>query len=145
MILVEYGDYECPYCGMAHLIIKEVLQLLGDQLRFAFRHFPLIQIHPHAERAAEAAEAAGAQGKFWAMHDILFEHQRALDNTHLVFYATSLDLDKDRFVRELTEHKYADHVIKDLLSRAQSGVNGIHPPSSLMVYVTKVFMIFKLS
>lgn len=122
--LVEYGDYECPYCGMAHLTVKEVLQLLGDQLRFVFRHFPLIQIHPHAERAAEAAEAAGAQGKFWAMHDTLFEHQRALDDTHLVLYATALDLDKDRFVRELAEHKYADRVIKDLLSGARSGVNG---------------------
>lgn len=122
--LVEYGDYECPYCGMAHLTVKEVLQLLGDQLRFVFRHFPLIQIHPHAERAAEAAEAAGAQGKFWAMHDTLFEHQRALDDTHLVLYATALDLNKDRFVRELTEHKYADRVIKDLLSGARSGVNG---------------------
>ncbi|EFH79787.1 DsbA family protein [Ktedonobacter racemifer] len=122
--LVEYGDYECPYCGMAHLTVKEVLQLLGDQLRLVFRHFPLIQIHPHAERAAEAAEAAGAQGKFWAMHDTLFEHQRALDDTHLVLYATALDLDKDRFVRELAEHKYADRVIKDLLSGARSGVNG---------------------
>src|SRR6266566_10155949 len=78
--LVEYGDYECPYCGAAHPVVKEIQQRLGDQLCFVFRHFPLTQIHPHAEHAAEAAEAAGAQGKFWQMHDTLFEHQQALDD-----------------------------------------------------------------
>ena len=122
--LVEYGDYECPYCGQAHLIVKEIQQRLGDQLRFVFRHFPLIQIHPHAEHAAEAAEAAAAQGKFWEMHDTLFEHQQALDDTHLVLYAVALDLDEDRFVREMAEHVYADRVLEDLLSGARSGVNG---------------------
>src|SRR5712692_6783629 len=74
--LVEYGDYECPYTGRAYPIVKEVQRALGDQLRFVFRNFPLAEIHPHAEQAAEAAESAGAQGKFWEMHDLLFDHQR---------------------------------------------------------------------
>src|SRR5437588_11128683 len=76
--LVEYGDYECPYCGAAHPVVKEIYRQLGDELRFVFRHFPLARVHPHAERAAEAAEAAGAQGRFWQMHDLLFENQHAL-------------------------------------------------------------------
>src|SRR5919206_3595175 len=80
--LVEYGDYECPYCGAAYPIVKEIQQRLGDRLRFVFRHFPITTAHPHAELAAEAAEAAGAQGKFWEMHDSLFEHQRALGDRH---------------------------------------------------------------
>src|SRR5919199_5615233 len=91
--LVEYGDYECPYCGAAHPIVKEVQRRLGDRLRFVFRHFPLTNVHPHAQHAAEAAEAAGAQGKFWAMHDTLFEHQRALDDAHLEEHAAALGLD----------------------------------------------------
>src|SRR5882757_8585001 len=78
--LVEYGDYECPFCGQAYPIVKEIQRRLGDQLRFVFRNFPLTQSHPHAEHAAEAAEAAGAQDRFWEMHDYLFEHQRALDD-----------------------------------------------------------------
>src|SRR4051794_36994304 len=76
--LVEYGDYECPYCGQAYPIVKEAQRRLGERLRFVFRNFPLTQAHPHAEHAAEAAEAAAAQGTFWAMHDALFEHQREL-------------------------------------------------------------------
>ena len=102
--LVEYGDYECPYCGMAYPIVKEVQRRMRDQMRFVFRHFPLVQVHPHAESAAEAAEAAGAQGKFWEMHDTLYEHQRALEGSHLVLYAVSLGLDRERFIRELTSH-----------------------------------------
>src|SRR3982751_1274208 len=78
--LVEYGDYECPHCGRAYPIIKEVQRRLGSKLRFAFRNFPLGESHPHAEHAAEAAEAAGAQGRFWEMHDMLYEHQQALDD-----------------------------------------------------------------
>jgi protein-disulfide isomerase len=124
MTLVEFGDYECPYCGTAHLIVKEILRRLGDQLRFVYRHFPLIQIHPHAEHAAEAAEAAGARGEFWQMHDTLFEHQQELDDRHLVLYAVALGLDEDRFVREMAEHAYAQRVLEDLLSGARSGVSG---------------------
>src|SRR5579871_4401521 len=80
--LVEYGDYECPHCGRAYPIVKEVQRRLGAALRFVFRNFPLIQSHPHAEHAAEAAEGAAALGQFWPMHDTLFEHQRALDDRH---------------------------------------------------------------
>src|SRR5690242_7629732 len=85
--LAEYGDFECPYCGRAHFAIQEVLRRVGRDVRFVFRHFPLSAMHPHAVRAAEAAEAAGAQGKFWPMHDTLFENQGALDNQDLVAYA----------------------------------------------------------
>src|SRR5437016_12393269 len=108
--LVEYGDYECPFCGKAYPIVKEIQRRLGDQLRFVFRNFPLTQSHPHAEHAAEAAEAAAGQGKFWEMHDTLFEHQHALDDTHLVNYAVALHLDQEMFVREMTEHVHTNRV-----------------------------------
>jgi len=122
--LVEYGDYECPYCGEAYPIVKEIQRRLGDRLRFVFRNFPLTQAHPHAEHAAEAAEAAAGQGKFWEMHDSLFEHQRALDDAHLVHYAVALNLDKERFEREMTEHVHTNRVREDFLSGVRSGVNG---------------------
>ena len=122
--LVEYGDYECPYCGEAYPIVKEIQRRLGDRLRFVFRNFPLTQSHPHAEHAAEAAEAAAVQAKFWQMHDSLFEHQRALDDAHLVHYAVALNLDKERFVREMTEHVHTNRVREDFLSGVRSGVNG---------------------
>lgn len=122
--LLEYGDYECPYCGAAYRIVKMIQQQLGDQLRFVFRNFPLATIHPHAEQAAEAAEAAGAQGKFWEMHDTLYEHQQALDDAHLVQYARSLHLDQPRFERDLLTHAFAERVREDFLSGIRSGVNG---------------------
>ena len=122
--LVEYGDYECPYCGKAYPIVKEIQRRLGDRLRFVFRNFPLTQSHPHAEHAAEAAEAAAAQEKFWEMNDYLFEHQQALDDAHLVHYAVALHLDKEKFEREMTEHVYANRVREDFLSGVRSGVNG---------------------
>lgn len=122
--LVEFGDYECPYCGMAHPIVKEVQRRLGNDLRFVFRHFPLRQIHPHAERAAEAAEAAGAQGKFWQMHDMLYEHQNALGDAYLVAYAKALGLDAHRFATDLAEETYAGRVREDFRSGVWSGVNG---------------------
>src|SRR5438876_12169360 len=111
--LVEYGDYECPYTGQAFPIVKAIQKQLGDRLLFVFRNFPLTQIHPHAEHAAEAAEAAAAQGKFWDMHDYLFKHQRALDDTHLVQYADALNLDKETFIREMTEHVHTNRVRED--------------------------------
>ena len=86
--LVEYGDYECPYCGMAYPIVKAAQKRLGAELRFVFRNFPLKEIHPHAQHAAEAAESAAAQGKFWEMHDVIFEHQHALEDADLVAYAS---------------------------------------------------------
>ena len=122
--LVEYGDYECPHCGRAYPIVKEVQRRLGPQLRFVFRNFPLGEIHPHAQHAAEAAEAAAAQGRFWEMHDALFEHQGALDDRHLVQYATALALDDERLQRDLASHAYADRVREDFISGVRSGVNG---------------------
>jgi protein-disulfide isomerase len=122
--LVEYGDFECPYCGQAHPIVKQLQAQLGPQLRFVYRHFPLIQVHPHAELAAEASEAAGAQGKFWEMHDLLFENQEALDVDDLIGYAVELDLDLPRFHREFAGHVYAPRVLEDLIGGARSGVHG---------------------
>jgi protein-disulfide isomerase len=122
--LVEYGDYECPYCGMAYPIVKELQQQLGVRLRFVFRNFPLIAIHPHAEHAAEAAEAAGAQGKFWEVHDTLFENQYALEDEDLARYAAALDLDLARFLAELASHVHAPRVREDLISGIHGGVNG---------------------
>jgi protein-disulfide isomerase len=122
--LVEYGDYECPSCGQTYPIIKEIQRRLGDRLRFVFRNFPLSQSHPHAQHAAEAAEAAAGQGKFWEMHDTLFEQQQALDDAHLVHYAVALHLDQETFVREMTEHAHTNRVREDFLSGVRSGVNG---------------------
>jgi protein-disulfide isomerase len=122
--LVEFGDFECPHCGRAYPIIKEVQSLLGDKLLFVFRHFPITTSHPHAQHAAEAAEAAGAQGKFWEMHDILFENQHALDDSDLAEYARMIGLDLRRFVADMRVHKYAQHVREDFRSGILSGVNG---------------------
>jgi protein-disulfide isomerase len=124
--LVEYGDYECPYCGQAYPIVKELQRRLGGRLRFVFRNFPLNNAHPHAEHAAEAAEAAGGQGedKFWAMHDRLYEHQRALDDAHLEQHAQAVGLDVERFDREMEEGRYRARVREDFTSGVRSGVNG---------------------
>ncbi|HEV7377917.1 MAG TPA: thioredoxin domain-containing protein [Pyrinomonadaceae bacterium] len=122
--LVEYGDYECPHCGRAHAIVKQVQKVAGDHLRFVFRHFPLAQMHPHAERAAEAAEAAGAHGRFWQMHDLLYENQQTLDDTHLLLFAEAIDLDTERFARELRDEIYRERVREDFMSGVRSGVNG---------------------
>ena len=105
--LVEYGDFECPYCGRAEPVLRELLADFGDELRFVFRHLPLSDVHPRAQLAAEAAEAAAAQGKFWEMHDKLFEHQDALAPSDLVRYAEELGLDADRFRDELRRRVYA--------------------------------------
>jgi formate-nitrite transporter family protein len=122
--LVEYGDYECPYCGMAYPIVKAVQRELGTQLRFVFRNFPLAEAHPHARHAAEAAEAGAVQGKFWEMHDILFEHQNALEDPDLIGYARSLGLDADRVARELEAGTHAKRVRGDFRNGVRSGVNG---------------------
>lgn len=122
--LVEYGDYECPHCGAAHPVVQLALRQLGDQLRFVYRHFPLAEIHPNAEPAAEAAEAAGAQGRFWEMHDALFEHQHALQPRNLAALAMALELDAERLTRELLAHTHLDAVREDFLSGVRSGVNG---------------------
>src|SRR5690606_26626032 len=90
--LVEYGDFECPYCGQAEPVVRELLAAFGADLRYVFRHLPLADVHEHAQLAAEAAEAAGAQGRFWEMHDLLFSHQDALEPEDLLSYARALDL-----------------------------------------------------
>ena len=124
VILVEYGDYECPICGAAYVTVKEIQQIMGDRLGFIFRNFPLTQMHPHASDAAQAAEAAGAQGSFWEMHDMLFENQDDLGRDHIARYAESLGLDATRLIDELVSGTYAKHVQDDFRSGVKSGVNG---------------------
>lgn len=124
LTLVEYGDLECPYCRQAFPIVKQLQQQLGKDLRFVFRHFPLTKVHAHAQHAAEAAEAAGAQGAFWQMHDRLFERQFALDDEHLIEYATELGLDADRLGGALAAGSYRGKVRDDFRGGVQSGVNG---------------------
>jgi len=122
--LVENGDYECPFCGQAYYIIKEVQELLGTNLRFVFRNFPLTQVHPNAQNAAEAAESAGAQNMFWEMHDCLYEHQQAPGVKHLVQYATTLGLDLPKFLYDFSNHVHSARIREDFLSGVRSGVNG---------------------
>jgi protein-disulfide isomerase len=122
--LVEYGDYECPHCGAAYPIVKEIQRRMGDRLRFVFRNFPLSQIHPHAEHAALAAETAGTQNHFWEMHDWLFEHQTHLGDRQLVRAAAALGLDEARFEREIAARTYEPRVREDFMSGVRSGVNG---------------------
>ena len=122
--LVEYGDYECPHCGRAYWILKSLEEAMGDDLRFVFRNFPLSQVHPHALAAAHAAEAAGLQGRFWGMHDLLFENQEFLEGPHILQYALRCGLDLDRFARDVESEVVAAKVKADFLSGARSGVNG---------------------
>jgi protein-disulfide isomerase len=121
--LVEYGDFECPYCGQAEPVVRELLAETGD-LQYVWRHLPLTDVHPHAQLAAEAAEAAGAQGAFWAMHGLLFQHQDALNPKDLIRYAQELGLDVERFRADLREHAWAARVAEDIDSADQSGVSG---------------------
>jgi len=111
--LLEYGNFECIHCGRAYPVIKEVQKRLGDNLRFVFRQFPTVQTHPHALRAAEAAEAAAAQGKFWEMHSQLFTHQRALEDHNLSRYARHIGLDVERFVSDLSENTFLKQIEAD--------------------------------
>jgi protein-disulfide isomerase len=122
--LLEYGDYECPFCGEAQPIVKEVQERLGDDLCFAYRHFPLTKVHPHSEHAAQAAEAGGNQGRFWEMHEALFENQRALDDDSLAQYAFALELDGVRLVQEVVAGIYASRIQDDFRNGVRGGVNG---------------------
>ena len=122
--LVEYADYQCPYCGLANPIVDQVRRELGDGLRFVFRNFPLSELHPHAEHAAEIAETAGSHNKFWEMHDLLYRHQDALDDRHLTEYATSLGIPGPEVTRALAQNTYADRIREDFMSGVRSGVNG---------------------
>ncbi len=124
LTLVEYGDYECPYCGAAYPIVRQVQRHMGDRLRFVFRNFPLSNVHPHAAAAADAAEIAGALGQFWPMHDLLYQHQHALDTPHLAHYAGQLGLDPEQFAADLAAEAQRARVREDFLSGVRSGVNG---------------------
>jgi protein-disulfide isomerase len=114
--LVEYGDYECPYCDQAYLIIKQIQDNLGKNIRFVFRNFSLTQVHPHAQKAAEAAEAAYTQNKFWNMHDYLYGHQQAQDDRHLEKYAKIVGLNLERFNEDMNNHTHAPRIREDFLN-----------------------------
>lgn len=122
--LVEYGDFECPYCGAAHPTLQELVRLRGDVMRLVFRHFPLTNMHPHAEFAAEAAEAAGAQDQFWPMHDWVFEHQRDLQPVAVAAAAEQMGLDTAAFAEDLASRTYLPRIREDFVGGLRSGVNG---------------------
>jgi protein-disulfide isomerase len=122
--LVEYGDFQCPDCGVAYAIVQELQKDMGERLRYVFREFPLTDIHRHAEAAAEAAEAAGAQGKFWPMYDLLFRHQQALRDQDLRYYAEKIGLDMERFEHDLIAHVYRERIRKDMAGGLRGGVQG---------------------
>jgi protein-disulfide isomerase len=122
--LLEYGDYQCSYCGEAYPVLKEVQAKMGKNLRFVFRNFPITSIHPQAFIAAEAAEAAAGQGKFWQMHDKLYENQFDLSAESIVIYAEQVGLDMDRFIKEVNDQTYAKRIKADFQSGVMSGVNG---------------------
>lgn len=122
--LVEYGDYECPYCGRAYPIIKKIQHQLGADLKFVFRNFPISESHPHAVNAALAAEAAALQQKFWEMHDMLYENQDQLEWENLLAYAGALKLDLNRFKSDVKKKALADKIDADFEGGIRSGVNG---------------------
>ena len=122
--LVEYGDYQCPHCAAAHPLVKAIERTYSNHLKFVFRHFPLSEVHPYAEAAALAAEAASRQEKFWQMHDMIFENQPSLSIGSLLDFAEALDLDMRKFERDIKEQEIAAKVEADFLSGMRSGVNG---------------------
>lgn len=122
--LVEYGDFECPHCLEAYPIVKSIKAQLGDQLHYVFRHFPLTMDHPNAQKAAESAEAAAQQGKFWQMHDLLFENQARFSLETFVELARQLGINPEWFQTALAEDRFAEQVLADFNSGVRSGVNG---------------------
>lgn len=122
--LVEYGDYQCSYCGEAYAVIKAVQQTLENDLKFVFRNFPLSEVHPDAENAAMAAEAAALQNKFWEMHDILYENQQQLDEGHLISFTKKIGLDVNQFKSDMQKSIVSDKIENDFESGVRSGVNG---------------------
>jgi protein-disulfide isomerase len=121
--LVEYGDYQCPYCGAAYPNVEALINERGDSLRFVYRHFPLVNVHPYAEIAAELAEAAGARDQFWRAHHWLYTHQTQLDPGHLRAVATQID-PAGGIERDLERHAYDDRIRRDFVGGIRSGVNG---------------------
>jgi len=124
LTLVEYGDYQCPYCGAAYPVVKRLQKTLGKKLRFVFRNFPLTQAHPHALIAAEAAEAAALQGKFWEMHDLLFEQQTLLKPEIIPSWAKRIGLSLDQFGNDIKQGVVEKRIKEDRQSGIRSGVNG---------------------
>jgi len=124
MTLVEYGDYECPACRQAFRVLRDVEDRFRGELRFVYRHFPLTEVHPLAMIAAEAAEAAAAQGRFWAMHDTLFDNAPELEPEQLIAYAGELDLDIDAFAADLGAQRYRQVIREHFMGGVRSGVNG---------------------
>ena len=124
LTLVEYGDYECPSCGSAYPIVKKIQARLGKRLRFVFRNFPLSEVHPHAAHAAAAAEAAAVNGKFWEMHDALYENQAQLGDARLKTLADALGLEGAAVLEAVLSSEYEEHVQEDFMSGVRSGVNG---------------------
>jgi protein-disulfide isomerase len=124
LILVEYGDYQCPFCGEAHNVVKQLQSDFRSSLLFVYRHFPLAEVHPLALPAAAAAEAAGLQTRFWAMHNRLFENQQSLDAASLLKHARALRLDIDRFVSDAQSPNVQRRIAADIEGGARSGVNG---------------------
>jgi protein-disulfide isomerase len=122
--LVEYGDYECPHCGVVYPIVQALARHFGHRLRFVFRNFPLTQVHPHAQHAAEAAEAAGQAGKYWEMHDKIFEHQAAMTDRDLVHYGQQVGVEPSVIEDALAAQTYKARVREDFMSGVRSGVNG---------------------
>jgi protein-disulfide isomerase len=122
--LLEYGDFECPYCGQAEQVIRELLRSAGTDVRYVWRHLPLTDVHPWAQLASEAAEAAAEQGRFWEMYDLLLAHQEALRPRDLTRYAEQLGLDVERFGENLRAHAHAERVLQDVASADESGVSG---------------------
>jgi protein-disulfide isomerase len=132
--LLEYGNFECIHCGRAYPIIKQVRKLLGDNLRFVFRHFPTVQTHPHSLRAATAAEAAGAQRKFWEMHDELFTHQTALEDRDLSRYARRIGVDGEKFARDMTEGT----LLKQIEADYQLSLFDEHLTGTPTIYINEI-------
>jgi protein-disulfide isomerase len=122
--VVAYGDYQCSYCGGASLVVNAIERSYSGQIAFVFRHFPLSNLHPFAEKAAIAAEAAGRQGKFWFMHNMIFQYQEQLNAKTLLVFAEELQLNIKIFKMDITDHALSEKVAADLDSGAQSGVNG---------------------
>src|SRR5258706_2644787 len=120
--LVQYGDYECPYTRQSTTVVRAIQQQLGDQLRFVFRNFPLIEIHPHALQAALAAEAAASQGKFWEMHDYIFHHQHTLEDADLTRFAEAVGLDMEQYAHDMIQQSYLPRIEEDVESGERSGV-----------------------
>ena len=132
--LLEYGNFQCIHCGRAYPVIKEIQRLLGDDLRFVFRNFPSVRTHPHAIRAAEAAESAAAQGNFWKMHDELFTHQQALEDHDLLRYAKRIGLDVERFARDISENSF----LKKIEAEYQSALFDEHVTGTPTLYINEV-------